>query len=346
LAEARKVVDMPHGRYPITYAPDFVSTLLPHAQNARGMGNLMAYDAMLRAQDQDLDGALDSCRGILNAGRSVGDEPTLISMLVRVALDQMATGKIERVLAQGQPSEKALAAVQHLLEVEAEEPLLLIGVRGERGLMDGLMQAIQDGTVSYKSLQGFVSQQPSWGNPEALTAMQLALLPGAMKHNRAALLKFNNRLIEIAKRPVEEQRAPLAELWASERDLPWLARAFASPAKAVAAYHRDQASLRCAIVMVAVERYRRAHGRWPAALTDLVPAYLARVPIDPYDAAPLRLRPFPEGMVIYSVGPDGQDNGGNLSDRPDKEGTDLGFRLWDVAKRRQPPRPWQNDAED
>ena len=102
--------------------------------------------------------------------------------------------------------------------------------------------------------------------------------------------------------------------------------------------------------MLAVERYRRATNRWPKALTDLVPAYLAKVPIDPFDGAPLRYRRLGDGLVIYSVGPDGKDNGGNL-DKPDdpqeliirfddatKEGTDLGFRLWDVPQRRQLPK--------
>src|SRR5262249_42054030 len=69
LAAARKVVDMPRGRYAITYAPDFISTSLVHTQNTRELTNLLAADALLRAQDQDVDRALDSCRGIVNTRR-------------------------------------------------------------------------------------------------------------------------------------------------------------------------------------------------------------------------------------------------------------------------------------
>jgi hypothetical protein len=39
--------------------------------------------------------------------------------------------------------------------------------------------------------------------------------------------------------------------------------------------------------------------------------------------------------VIYSVGDDGVDHGGDL-DSPLQKGKDRGLRLWDVAKRRQP----------
>ena len=38
------------------------------------------------------------------------------------------------------------------------------------------------------------------------------------------------------------------------------------------------------------------------------------------------------------IGPDGEDNGGKMDrQHPVTPGTDIGFRLWDVAKRRQPP---------
>jgi hypothetical protein len=342
LTEARKVVDMPRGRYAITYAPDLISTLLDHTQHTRELTNLLAADALLRAQDQDVDGALESCRGILNIGRSIGDEPTWISMLVRVAHHQVAVGKIERVLAQGQPSEKALALLQRLLEEEVEEPLLLIGARGERALADGMMQVLQSGTVSNNQITAMLKNGSAEQKFEGLEL----LLPGALKHNRAALLKFNNQLVEIAKRPVEEQKALLNQLTVSATDLPYIARLAAIPQPRIAAsYHRDQASLRCAIAMVAVERYRRAQGRWPAVLTDLVPVYLPKVPTDPYDAAPLRLGRFAEGVVIYSVGADGQDNGGKLSERVDEQGTDYGLRLWEVGKRRQPPRSWPREEE-
>jgi hypothetical protein len=64
------------------------------------------------------------------------------------------------------------------------------------------------------------------------------------------------------------------------------------------------------------------------------------VPTDLYDGQPLRLRRLDDGLVIYSVGPDGKDDGGKLDrQNPVGPGMDLGFQLWDVAKRRQPPAP-------
>jgi type II secretory pathway pseudopilin PulG len=101
---------------------------------------------------------------------------------------------------------------------------------------------------------------------------------------------------------------------------------------------RSQAQLRCAVAATALERYRLAHGRWPDSLAALVPEFLREVPTDPYDGAPLRFRRLVDQVIVYSVGADGEDDGGNVTWlHPNTPGTDLGFRLWNVDRRRQPP---------
>ena len=61
---------------------------------------------------------------------------------------------------------------------------------------------------------------------------------------------------------------------------------------------------------MAVLAYRGEHGALPADLNALVPDYLPAVPQDPFTQAPLRFRKPPGGFVVYSIGPDGADNGG------------------------------------
>ena len=68
--------------------------------------------------------------------------------------------------------------------------------------------------------------------------------------------------------------------------------------------------------------------------------YVREALSDPYDGQPLRWLRLDDGVEVYSIGPDGEDNGGKMDrQHPLTPGTDLGFRLWDVAKRRQPPVP-------
>jgi hypothetical protein len=69
---------------------------------------------------------------------------------------------------------------------------------------------------------------------------------------------------------------------------------------------------------LALRLYSVAHaGRLPARLDDLVPEYLPSVPADPMArGAKLVYRPAGDDPVLYSVGDDATDNGGNDRARP------------------------------
>ena len=72
----------------------------------------------------------------------------------------------------------------------------------------------------------------------------------------------------------------------------------------------DLAGLANAQAAVAIERWRLVHpGRLPDTLAELVPAYLAAVPLDPYDGQPVRYKKLPVGYVVYSVGMGWTDQG-------------------------------------
>ncbi len=71
---------------------------------------------------------------------------------------------------------------------------------------------------------------------------------------------------------------------------------------------------RASRIAVAITRYRLAHGgRLPARLEELVPGYLAAVPQDPLSGGPMRFRIEPGAYTVYSVGLDGDDDGGDLA---------------------------------
>jgi hypothetical protein len=63
-------------------------------------------------------------------------------------------------------------------------------------------------------------------------------------------------------------------------------------------------------VLIAITGYRHATGAPPATLQALTPTYLSAVPVDPFDGQPLRYARRGSDYVLYSVGPDGKDEGG------------------------------------
>lgn len=79
-----------------------------------------------------------------------------------------------------------------------------------------------------------------------------------------------------------------------------------------------RADQRACLIVLALERFAAAHGHLPEELDELAAEFLPDVPIDPFaTSAPFRYcRIASEGYVLYSVGQDGIDHGGHVSDRP------------------------------
>ena len=66
------------------------------------------------------------------------------------------------------------------------------------------------------------------------------------------------------------------------------------------------------------------------------PAFLSEVPTDPYTGVPLLIARRDDGIVLYSVGKDGIDDGG-ATELQGGQPADIGFRLFDLDKRNLPP---------
>lgn len=74
---------------------------------------------------------------------------------------------------------------------------------------------------------------------------------------------------------------------------------------------------RMVVTAIALERYRLRHGEYPAGLQELTPDYLKKTPVDFMDGKPLRYRRKDDGaFLLYSVGEDGKDDGGDGSPPP------------------------------
>jgi hypothetical protein len=338
--EARKLIDFPRGRHPITWRKDYFSSGIDPSQRSRGVADLLRHDVTLRCQDGDLKGALDSTRASFNVSLCLRDEPLLISQLIRVAIRKVTLGDLERILAQGEPPEEALAEFQRRLEEDEKDNLFLVGVRGERGLLDGFLEVIQRRDMTHAEMRQAIagmsdgSAGASWMGKD----LDVIALYGTARHERAQMLARMNRVVEIAQLPPEEQgREVDAWVAAAKKGPPLVRRLTPAVQKVNLATRRSHAEMRCMVVLLALERFRQKHDRWPDRLEELTPDYLKAVPLDPFDAKPIKYARRGDGVTVYTVGPDGEDNGGNLNGKWLDKGSDWGFRLWDANKRRQPP---------
>jgi hypothetical protein len=335
--EARKLAQLPRGRHRIVYLRNVMNTMLKDQQDVRVAVRLLVFDALQCAEEGDLSAAVTACRAALHAARSIGDEPLFLTQLVRVACVAIACDSLERVLAQGEPDPVELAGLQRLFEQEEAFRGLRIAVRGERAFQHEMFDALETGDVRMSQFAGNDRTPPSF--EERFLGWYIQ---DNFRAEHPLLLSLLSRRLAELDLPSQDQeqaeRAFVEEVRALPRDAV-LARLLLPTVYQVGeVFRRRDAYLRCMAATLAAERYRRAQGDWPASLEQLAPLWIAAVPADPYDGKPLRYRRLEDGVVVYSVGRDREDNGGTL-DRADRirPGTDLGYRLWDVKHRRQPP---------
>lgn len=332
LTLARGLADRQQGYFTgVAWAEDFIGTLMPHLEKANQINYLLAWDAYLLSSDGDLKGAMDSCRAAINVGRAIGDEPSVISQMVRAKCARQAVFVLEYVLARGQPSANSLQSMQALAALESEEPLQLRATRANRAGDFQFFTFVRSGKFDSTSyglarprLTGF--------------AFDRIIDPLMARTSSAPYLRHATRLVQIAKLPTHEQLDRLQELPHPEQEVPAILKALGGGAtpwgNLFKVFHRTKAALRCATAALAAERYLHDEGRWPANLDALTPHYLATVPANPYTGEPLKLRRLSDSIVIYAPEKNGPDLNNNLSRRfTPPPGTVTGFQLWDVSKR-------------
>ena len=346
LRHARKLHTRPRGGTRIDFPDLAFAVPIPHVQDARGVAQLLRCEADLAAVAGDGPTAADRVIGVMNAGRSIGDEPLLISQLVRLAMGKAAARSAVQVLAWAELSDPDVARVQAALVAEYHEPILLWAARGERAVGHASIEALRDGRADRTvAAMGAVPDR----SPDARLLRWLNR--GTVPADEAAHLRTATEFVRLAGLPPHERLAA-AERW--EADLRALTRdSLVSRARyhltglltpAVEAVIRGDAhgriDLGCAAALLGCERFRLRHGRWPGTLDELPADLRPLVPTDPYTGRPVVYRRLPNGVAVYSVGPDRADDGGTFDHTADKRhGPDIGFRLWDVGARRQPAPP-------
>lgn len=335
------------GRFPTPALEEMLSGPPAYVARLHALSNWLWLDAALLARNRKANDALTRARALLNIGSAIGDDPNLQAQLCRLDCRRLACSSIERALAHGEASALMLQKTQRLLSDEQTQPILLCALRGQRARVHELMTRLEnhDDEAIPDRERDFVFALAERGS--TLGQAEHWLKYGWLQENHALNLELLTQAVALAKLPLDQQREPFQKLDITVKRLydNWRTslarRSLPEVIGTIQTYQRSQVELRCAIIALAVERYRLKHQRWPRSLDQLVPEYVVQVPDDPYDGRPLRYQTFPGGVMIYSIGPDGKDNRGSF-DRNDPYliDRDVGFRLWEVGQRPPPKLVW------
>jgi hypothetical protein len=292
------------------------------------LSELIAARTLSLSQSGNTDAAVESVTSALQIRRALRDARWM----------EVSGHQVPAVLALTRPSPEALLRLQSALEAE-DDPT--------RQLEDVLRQRARSVEMLWRRYYGTDPNAPRQYTLPMRSLTETATRPW-VTHDAVNVLQLWVRLVEVARTDWPERARRSADILESSRQQQApRARGYFNPLLnpnlALAAFSQaiDPTQLiidRASRVAVAIERFRRDRHALPAGVSDLVPQYLREIPLDPYSGRPLLFRPQGIAYTVYSVGPNQQDDEGNLSSELERarqqgwgsrviRGTDIGVRV-------------------
>jgi hypothetical protein len=339
---AREMVKYPQGGREITVPDNPLTMLLTKVQDVRNVMSLLNYASQEAVIAGRTDESLQDSFALLNCSRSFGDEPILITQLVRMAGRGLSTYSTKRALSLGEPKQN-LAELQAELLKEADINLLTAAFRGERASVHKIFQLMESGDF-FNTVQTAGITPPGKLERLGLWAMK-SYLPA----NHKVCLETMTELVAISKKPFDEQWKLYKAVPQPKRGISNFFVAMLLPAtqKVSEASLRTRGEMLSVAVGISCERFRQKNGHWPATLEEIPKDILPYIPNDPFTGKPLIYKVLEDGVVIYSIGPDEKDDGGSVMQTETAKMTDFGIRLWNPEHRRlNPPEPEYPEPED
>jgi hypothetical protein len=301
--------------------------LLPEIAQLRAGIRLLGLDALDRAAKGDVKTALEDVSAMFGMASHVSD-PMLICLIVSASFEKHAVRTLELVLARANPAVDDLTALKLDDRVSFQRRFQRACLMEEWGL----------GLSAYTLLAGHAETGAGakWLREETgATAMTILDSPFYrvffLPDDLAGYRRIMRRVQELAQRPYYET----VQEYENKNFVPFIFQAptgiiakLIIPAtdRAAALAAEADAEHQLARVAVAATHYRIKHGKYAERLDDLVPQHLDRIPRDPFDGQPLRLKRDGKGLLLYSIGRDLADNGA-LRWNEEKKSGDIVFRL-------------------
>ena len=316
-----EAVRIEHSRYPLNIGS--VYSLMPYLSDIRKGAKRLQLEAVLHAENGEPQLAINSVEAIFGVGHSLANEPLLISQLVRIAIEALSVGTLERVVNRTELTDEQMTGISQMFLNAEDSNGLSRAFAGERCMYTSVFDMPASG------MSGFGGG--GWGLSPVLSLYKAV---GLADTDKLLYLDYMGKNIEAFKLPLNERskafKAIEAEFGKVSKIhvlLHLLRPAFTRVAELDL---RRTAHMRVAVTSLAIERYRLAGGSIVEELDELVPRYLESVPEDPFDGKSLRYKKLDKGYVVYSVGEDLVDDGG-LEDTQENRITASGRRTCDVT---------------
>jgi hypothetical protein len=334
-----------------------LGVLLPNVQKCRELGTALAARAMLRVNEGKFDAAWQDLIACHRLARLLSRGGTMIEFLVSVAVDSIAATATLAYLDRADLPADQLRA--RLKELQSLPPMASLADKfdvAERFMyLDSLQMIRRGGVTQLEALAGGKNERPMPAELRGLARIdwEPALKDGNGWYDRmvaAARGKTRadrNRQFEQIEQDVKALKAKtvgdgdsLAAIIAAKagrgEDMGGeiglainnvlMGLMLPASGKVMSAADRAEQTQKNLQIAFALAAYRKDNGQYPTKLDELAPKYLAAVPLDVFGGKPLVYKLDGKGYLLYSVGQNEKDEGGQSYD-DDPRGDDLVVRM-------------------
>ena len=319
-----------HARFDIDYS-EGKEIKLPHVAQLFDGARLLMLEAWLAAEQGDSHKALQATWAALRLRRATEDEPFVLSEALGVWTDAIAATTLQDTIPLIQPQEMDLLLILRELQSRKANNFRLVA-EALRASRAAEMESARKNGLLYVMSEGY----PQKYLPGILESTLVGILNGSLPDETFSIA-YMNRFVKAASELESMTVADMQRFDGEEsQEASTLAHSFGGryfheslrqflPFSPTARpFKRDFARRDVTVCGIAAELYRLDHGDYPTSLNALVPNYLATLPKDTFSGKALLFKSLPSGVLIYSVGPNGRDDGG------------VGDQTWDESERIAP----------
>ena len=299
--------------------------LVPEVRNFRRGATLLAYDSSAAAAAGNTRRASEDVAAIFGIARQF-DEPLLLCLLMSTAIEETGFRALQDVLELApstkedlglislHPSERYRTVLQRAIMMEEAVGLTSFGMLALEPLPQFFL-FIEGGRKADHTLAGFLGS----------SFYRVFMLADDLKGFRRQM----EETLQLCQKPYPEGMLALKAMdkeWRRKRGIltrlitPAFIKCFSRVALAEAMHRLSRLGL-------AATAYRLRHGALPTTADALIPDFIPRIPTDPFDGKPIRMKMDGQDLLFYSIGPDEKDDGGKKAESRNLFEGDIVFRL-------------------
>jgi hypothetical protein len=246
---------------------------------------------------------------------------SLIDYLVGTAVRSMGLSQMQHWVGKTQLTPNHLKDYIRQLGLNPDEESVAFAntIKAEYQWQVGSLEAFRQRKMTNSDLGGHSIRPTRWLPLFNFSQTKALFAKGALMLMQAAPLHYSEmKIADMNSRPSLTSMA-LSGNWVGQINYYMMMPAEAS---LLATKSKGDTQLQATRTILALRAYQLTHGNLPSDLNALVPEFLDAVPVDDFDGQPLRYSP--DRKIVYSVGQNLKDDGGNDS-RPGPSNRPLDF---------------------